>query len=602
MCDSLRMAAQTVAPNTTRELPHGLTATTTGRTVTLGGNTYPAKDAIKAAGFRWVDRTWRAGPAALTKLEATLAATKGYTVTAPKFPPTAEQRAILRAVKTGRNVVIQAGAGAGKTSTLELIADAHHKPILVIVFNKTAQLDVASRMPGHVEARTFDSLGFAGAPKGMVDKFRAQHDAPWGSPLAPVRKLTEIGAYLHLDTDPIEVDIEITAVIDGKTVTRIEKGALTPARAASVALRTVERWCTTADPEIGVQHVREESPQVAAAILPVARKVWDDILSPKGRIRVTNSHLTKMWALTQPDLTQPGAGPRKPPAMILVDEAQDTAPVVEAVLMAQTVQTVAVGDSAQAIYGWRGAQDFLAHIDVPDDMRLPLTQSWRFGPEIAGVGNAFLDRLHNPFLIEGAGKPGRVLTPDTMHRPDAVLCRTNAGVLAEIQDLLASQARVAVPKGVKTDLDLLAKTVRWLQGGPTPSRVHDDLGGFGTWDEVVKAIGQGEADPKVDRIVDLVTSLTVDGLEQLIDEIREIGDPGIRSEREGWTVVTTAHKAKGLQWPRVRIGCDFPAPRRTASGDWWEPGPEELKLAYVAVTRAQTELDPGSLAWALEQQ
>lgn len=597
------MAAQTVAPATThRDLSHGLTATTHGGTVTLGGNTYPAKDAIKAAGFRWIDRTWRGTPANLAKLEATLAGTRGYTVAAPKFPPTAEQQAILRAVKTGRDVVIQAGAGAGKTSTLELIAAAHPgKQILVIVFNKSAQIDVAERMPkGNVEARTFDSLGFAGAPKDMVDKFRAQREAAWGSPQAPVRKLAEVGAYLHLDTDPIEVEVEVTAVIDGKTVTRKEKGALTPARAASVALRAVEKWCTTSDPEIGPQHIREESLQVAEALAPVARKVWEDILSPTGRIRVTNSHLTKMWALGAPDLTKPGTGPRKPPAMILVDEAQDTAPVVEAVLMAQTVQMVAVGDSAQAIYQWRGAVDFLAHIDVPDSNRLPLTQSFRFGPEIAAVGNAFLAMLHNPFLIEGAGKPGRVLSPDTMYRPDAVLCRTNAGVLAEIQDLLKDQAKVAVPKGTKTDLDLLAKTVRWLMGGPAPSRVHDDLAAFGTWDEALKAVGQGEADPKVERIVDLVANLTVDGLEQLVESVREIGDPGVNTDRGGWTVVTTGHKAKGLQWQRVRIGRDFPAPRRTADGSWFEPGPEELKLAYVAVTRAQTELDPGSLAWALE--
>jgi hypothetical protein len=580
-----------------RDLTHGLTATITGRTITITGNTFPAKDAIKAAGFRWVDRTWRGGAAALARLEATLTATKGYTVTAPKFPPTAEQHAILRAVKTGRDVVIQAGAGAGKTSTLELIAAAHPAPILLIVFNKTAQLDAVTRMPKNVECRTFDSLGFAGAPNDAVDKFRAQHDATWGSPQAPVRKLTEVGTYLGLDTDPIEVTVEVTAVIDGKTVTRMEKGALTPARAASATLRAVEKWCTTAAPEIRGGHF-DESPVVAEALIPVARKVWEDILSPAGRIRVTNGHLTKMWALGQPDLTNPGTGPRKSPTMILVDEAQDTAPVVEAIVFAQTVQTILVGDSAQAIYGWRGAQDCLAHADVPDSHRLPLTQSWRFGPEIAAAGNAFLTLLHHPYLMEGAGKPGRVVTPDTMYRPDAVLCRTNAGMLAEIRDLLADHAKVAVPKGTKTDLDLLAKTVRWLMGGPVPSRIHDDLAAYGSWEEVGKAIGAGEADAKAEKIHDLVTSVGIDGLEMLVEGLREIGDPGVTTTG-GYATVTTAHKAKGLQWPRVKIGCDFPAPRRNADGSWWEPGAEELKLAYVAVTRAQTGLDPGSLAWAL---
>lgn len=584
-----------------RTLTHGITATITGRTITLTGNTYPAKDAIKAAGFRWIDRTWRGGAAALAKLEATLTATKGYTVTAPKFPATTEQQAILRAVKTGQNVVIQAGAGAGKTSTLELIAAQHPGQILLIVFGKDAQLDAASRMPRNVEARTFDSLGFTGAPRDMVDKFRTQRDAPWGSPKAPVRKLAAIGAYLGLDTDPIEVEVEITEIIDGKPMTRVEVGAVTPARAASLALRAVEKWCTTADPEIAAKHVSDAHPALADAIVPVARRVWEDILSPAGRLLVGNGHLTKVWALNTPDLTIPGTGPRTSPTLILVDEAQDTAPVVEAVLLAQTVQMVAVGDSFQSIFAWRGAVDFLAHIDVPDERRLPLTKSFRFGPEIAAAGNTFLGMLHSPFAVEGAGKPGRVLTPDTMYRPDAVLCRTNAGMLAEIQDLLKDHAAVAVPKGAKTDLNVLAQTVRWLMGGSAPSRVHDDLAGFGTWDEVTKAIGQGEADPKVEKIHDLVASIGVDGLEQIVAEIRETGDPSIDRSASHHVVVSTAHKAKGAQWQRVQIGCDFPAPRRNADGSWWEPGPEELKLAYVAVTRAQTELDPGSLSWALSK-
>jgi hypothetical protein len=594
------MAVQTIHTSAgPRDLTHGLTATTTGGSVTLGGNTYPAKDAIKAAGFRWIDRTWRGTTANLAKLEATLAGTKGYAVTAPKFPPTTEQTRIVAAVKTGRDVVIQAGAGAGKTSTLELIAAAQPgKQFLLIVFNKTAQLDAQGRMPRNVECRTFDSLGFAGAPQDMVAKFKAQRDAAWGSPHAPVRRLVEVGAYLGMDTDPIKVPVEIVATVGGKTVTRTEIATLTPARAASIALRAVEMWCTTADPEVTRGHIAEPD-NVAQAILPVARKVWADVLSATGRIRVTNGHLTKVWALGRPDLTDAGTGPRKPPAVIMVDEAQDTAPVVEAVMMAQTVQMIAVGDSAQAIYAWRGAQDFLAHIDVPDGQRLTLTQSWRFGPQIAAVGNAFLNRLHNPFVIEGAGKSGRVIAPDTMYRPDAVLCRTNAGMLAEIQDLLTDQAKVAVPKGTKTDLDLLSKTVRWLMGGAAPSRVHDDLAGFGTWAEVGAAIGAGEADAKVEKIHDLVTTVGIDGLEQLVEGLRELGDPGVTT-MAGYTTVTTGHKAKGLQWPRVKIGTDFPAPRRTASGEWWEPGPEELKLAYVAVTRAQTDLDPGSLAWVLE--
>jgi len=39
--------------------------------------------------------------------------------------PTPEQEAILDAVRQGDNLVIEAGAGTGKTSTLKLIAEAN---------------------------------------------------------------------------------------------------------------------------------------------------------------------------------------------------------------------------------------------------------------------------------------------------------------------------------------------------------------------------------------------------------------------------------------------------------------------------------------------
>lgn len=586
-------------------LPQGLTAHITGRSVRLSGNTYPNKEKIKASGFTWRDRQWRGGPKALANLTAALDATDCSQATAPTFPPTLEQQAILRAVATGDDVAISAGAGTGKTSTLELIAAAHAaRQILLIVFNKTMQQEAAERMPRNVECRTFDSLGYAGAPPAMTAKFQAQRDAAWGTPTAPIRKIAEVGRYLGLDAeDAIEVDVEVTVTIDGQEMTRTERQAVPHARAAAFALGAVENWCTSADPEISAIHVirgNEGAAQIADAIVPAARRAWEDICSPTGRLRVTNSHLTKMWALTRPDFSRPGSGPHRVPDMILIDEAQDTAPVVERVVFDQGQQTVFVGDSYQAIYAWRGAQDCLAHADVPDERRLPLTQSWRFGPQIAEAGNAFLRMLGAPWEIIGGGKPGRVTDPGGMHRPDAVLCRTNAGMLGEIRDLLTQHAKIAVPTGKRADFDLLCRTVRWLQGsGPVPPRIHDDIAAYGTWAELSKAVVEGEADRKAEKTHELVTETGIEDLEQLVAAIAEIGDPGV-SPSAGFIVVTTAHKAKGLQWDRVRIADDFPAPRKNQDGSWWEPGREELKLAYVAVTRARTELDPGGLAWALE--
>jgi hypothetical protein len=71
------------------------------------------------------------------------------------------------------------------------------------------------------------------------------------------------------------------------------------------------------------------------------------------------------------------------------------------------------------------------------------------------------------------------------------------------------------------------------------------------------------------------------------------------SERSADVVISTAHKAKGREWPTVRIGSDFHPP----SPDPDDPQGrilvprEEAMLAYVAVTRAQETLDNDGLAW-----
>ena len=58
-------------------------------------------------------------------------------------------------------------------------------------------------------------------------------------------------------------------------------------------------------------------------------------------------------------------------------------------------------------------------------------------------------------------------------------------------------------------------------------------------------------------------------------------------EADANLVVSTAHKSKGCQWASVQIAGDFLPPKEEGA----EMTPAELRLAYVAATRAQRELD-----------
>jgi len=75
--------------------------------------------------------------------------------------PTEEQQAILDS--KGRILLINARAGTGKTTTLQMIASAHPKlKILYLVFNRKAKNEADGKFPTNVEIRTIHSLAFSG--------------------------------------------------------------------------------------------------------------------------------------------------------------------------------------------------------------------------------------------------------------------------------------------------------------------------------------------------------------------------------------------------------------------------------------------------------
>jgi antirestriction protein ArdC len=80
----------------------------------------------------------------------------------------------------------------------------------------------------------------------------------------------------------------------------------------------------------------------------------------------------------------------KPLDVFMFDEAQDVNPVLAKVLAdnAKNMPIIMVGDSRQAIYGFRGAMDALEKANAT--FRLPLTRSFRYGAMPAYLANVVL--------------------------------------------------------------------------------------------------------------------------------------------------------------------------------------------------------------------
>lgn len=504
-------------------------------------------------------------------------------MSAATLTPTPEQQAVIEACGRGGNVVVEAAAGAGKTSTLRAAAGSLAGRVLYLAYNKAAAAEAKSSFPGHVRCSTVHALAMGAIGR----QFAPRLNGPRVTARETARRLGVA------DSADIGADL-----------------MLTPVHRVRMALSAVQRFCWSADPDLSerhlpavigiptaaelggmhaqIPHLRATGQDAAAAemdsawtdglrarrdyedaVLPIARRVWADLCDPKGtRVRFEHDHYLKLWQLS---------GPRLPFDVVMLDEAQDSNPVTADLVTSQHhAQRIAIGDGCQQLYAWRGAVDALA--SWPADDRLHLTQSWRFGTAIADEANKWLDVLGTGLRVRGNPALPSTLAP--LAAPDAVLCRTNAGAIGRAMHELDAGRRVALVGGGR-ELLALAEAAADLQAGRRTS--HPELWVFKTWADLCEySTEDGGADLKV--FVNLVDQ---HGPHALITALSRLSD-----ERGADIVISTAHKSKGREWDRVRIHDDYPQPK---------PGAEipraDAMLAYVAVTRARRVLDRTGLVW-----
>ena len=255
---------------------------------------------------------------------------------------------------------------------------------------------------------------------------------------------------------------------------------------------------------------------------------------------------------------------------ILLDEAQDTAPVFLDVLKQQThALLIFVGDSNQAIYEWRGAVDAMKA--YPDAERRLLSQSYRFGQAVADVANAVLATLDEPTDLIMRGMPGLPSRIAPVAQPRCYLHRTNAGAIGEVMVAIAAGRRPHLIGG-GADVVAWCQAAYDLQTGRGTQ--HPELGCFDNWCEVVEYSKTDEgADLKL-----MVKLVELFGAVQIRDALKNMP-----REDAADVVVSTAHKSKGREWDTVKLGQDFPTANKMSDSN--------RRLLYVAVTRAKLTLD-----------
>jgi superfamily I DNA/RNA helicase len=475
------------------------------------------------------------------------------------FSPTAEQQAAVAAALTGENLVITAGAGSGKTSTLRLIADAlAPKKGIYIAYNKAIATDAAASFPSNVECRTAHSFAYRAV--GFKYQQRLKSGRMTGRQIASALGIKSSFPLIAGERE------------------------LSGARVASLVMATINKWCHSADPLIGFKHAAsvvaevpgaegEARTRLVAELTDMANLAWStDLVHETGRLPFSHDMYVKVWALSNPTL---------PGDFILYDEAQDADPCIAGIVLAQKgKQLIAVGDECQAIYGWRGATDAMR--EWPAQHRVSLTKSFRFGPAVAAEANVFLEALKAPLRIEGFEKIDSRVGP--VAKPSAILCRTNATM---VQEALGRPGRFAFVGGTD-QIKKFAEAAEGLMEGRSQAW-HPDLGAFKRWEDVLDYVKNDDGGADLRSMVNMIDLYGV-------KEIVGVCERAVSEDRAD-VVLSTAHKAKGREWDHVVIADDF-TPSNDGEGAEPTLSRSEAMLAYVAVTRAKLSLDASALAWA----
>lgn len=463
------------------------------------------------------------------------------------FTPTPEQQAIVQAAcETTDNLLISALAGAAKTSTLILVAEAlPETEMLCLAFNKRIADEMKTRLPRNCTAMTLNGLGHR----------------VWGEAIGRCLTintsktydiLTEVmGEYPRSDTKDLEF-VELMRTIDfGKACGYIPTG-------------TYERGKPLMNDDDFFDHLDEQLTDIEYQIIREST-----IRSLK---RAFDGDCDFGDQILMPTIFH-GVFPRYP--LVLVDESQDLSALNHRMLQKLAKRRlIAVGDQCQAIYGFRGAhEDGMAKLREDFNMKeLILSVSFRCPQKIVEHARWRAPHMQWP---EWA-KPGDVRTlsswtADELPDNAAVICRNNAPLFSCAIKLLKNGRYAEMKNDIGKGLLKIMKKF-----GPShlpKSAVYEAIDG---WLEKQKGKSKKRA---YSGLEDRALCMRI-----FADQGENLGDAIAYAEHlfncRGPLKLMTGHGSKGLEFDHVYFLDEFLV----------KDDGQDKNLRYVIQTRAKETL------------
>ena len=472
---------------------------------------------------------------------------------------TPEQAAIC--ASRAYSLKIKAFAGTGKTTTLRGLAARYpQERILYLAFNKAIKEEAQGRFVKNVRAMTAHGLAFATVGKHYANAANKLH---------------------HGELKPFHVLPHLEASLKG--VPR----AIHNLYGARV-LEAIRNYLISADPDLDAQHVvigqspAEKKHMGGGRVLADAQLIWAHMQNLDGPVPMIHDGYLKIF---QRDLPNLGYG------LIMVDEYQDTNPVLQALVEQQSCRKVYVGDEHQAIYGFRGARNAMASTQADEEFFL--TGSFRFGAPIAQVANFILGAKGETLQLRGMG-PTSVVGPLPANVPHAFIARGNSALFGRaVQAIEKSEPFAFVGPLYNYRLDLIEQVYRLSTGGAVTDPFLKAFKNF----EELEAYADAMDDREIMGRCKLVTRYGA-RIPGLIAQIQAKAGtfPGTGNPK---VILTSAHRAKGLEFDHVQLADDFMDFYDEKEGGWKDltqadaREQEEVNLQYVAATRAKRTLEVG---------
>lgn len=481
-----------------------------------------------------------------------------------QFSP--QQNAFLDWATSGTgSCVLEAVAGAGKTTTILEAAARMAGQVAILAYNKKISEEIKAKLVKRgldykkAQAGTVHSFGFSALRKAF-----------------PGVRVADDKVFFLIPENMKTYSAPICALVSHAKQRAL--GVVGPAVTDRAA------WW-----DIAEHHDTLESEEPGEAIITTAIQVLQKSSRDTATIDFDDMvylplvHRCRFWQFD----------------VVMVDEAQDTNPARRALVRAlvrRGGRVIAVGDRHQAIYGFTGADAQSLDLIAQDFacVRLPLTTTYRCPKTVVEFAQQWVSHI-TAAETAPEGSVTSTTMEDFMVRNDltegsAVLCRNTKPLVAlafalirrriacrvEGRDVGASIKKLVLRWRVKTLEALQNRLETYLERETTKLLAKKQEARLQTVEDTVETI----------KII--IQQCQAEGRQLVSDAVAYI-DQLFGDGVTGMLVLSTIHKSKGREWERVY----WLDRRNTCPSKWarqqWQLD-QEHNLCYVAATRAQSEL------------